>query len=99
MCIEKSTYCHFILFFVFSSRRRHTICALVTGVQTCALPISAAGTSIKIKDTLNRPSGNQADACGATICSALSKCFDQDAIMGNTLKQIGRASCRERECK
>src|SRR3546814_11162231 len=25
--------------FFFSSRRRHTICALVTGVQTCALPI------------------------------------------------------------
>src|SRR3546814_2465754 len=27
--------------FFFSSRRRHTRCALVTGVQTCALPISA----------------------------------------------------------
>src|SRR3546814_3670349 len=27
--------------FFFSSRRRHTSCALVTGVQTCALPISA----------------------------------------------------------
>src|SRR3546814_1628932 len=27
--------------FFFSSSRRHTICALVTGVQTCALPISA----------------------------------------------------------
>src|SRR3546814_3696846 len=26
--------------FVLSSRRRHTRCALVTGVQTCALPIS-----------------------------------------------------------
>src|SRR3546814_4603985 len=26
----------------FSSRRRHTRCALVTGVQTCALPISVA---------------------------------------------------------
>src|SRR3546814_3983176 len=26
----------------FSSRRRHTRCALVTGVQTCALPISPA---------------------------------------------------------
>src|SRR3546814_4252170 len=26
--------------FFFSSRRRHTMCALVTGVQTCALPIS-----------------------------------------------------------
>src|SRR3546814_6150905 len=28
------------LLFFFSSRRRHTRCALVTGVQTCALPIS-----------------------------------------------------------
>src|SRR3546814_10460331 len=27
--------------FCFSSRRRHTRCALVTGVQTCALPISS----------------------------------------------------------
>src|SRR3546814_1129467 len=27
--------------FFFSGRRRHTICALVTGVQTCALPIYA----------------------------------------------------------
>src|SRR3546814_16917725 len=27
--------------FFFSSSRRHTRCALVTGVQTCALPISA----------------------------------------------------------
>src|SRR3546814_7328662 len=29
-----------MLWFFFSSRRRHTRCALVTGVQTCALPIS-----------------------------------------------------------
>src|SRR3546814_5910520 len=29
-----------IVVFFFSSRRRHTRCALVTGVQTCALPIS-----------------------------------------------------------
>src|SRR3546814_4416533 len=28
--------------FFFSSRRRHTRCALVTGVQTCALPIYEA---------------------------------------------------------
>src|SRR3546814_4572734 len=36
--------------FFFSSRRRHTSCALVTGVQTCALPIfetSAAVTTAK----------------------------------------------------
>src|SRR3546814_7836303 len=31
------------MFFFFSSRRRHTRCALVTGVQTCALPIFANG--------------------------------------------------------
>src|SRR3546814_1101373 len=28
-----------LVYFFFSSRRRHTRCALVTGVQTCALPI------------------------------------------------------------
>src|SRR3546814_8171929 len=32
----------FMYFFFFSSRRRHTRCALVTGVQTCALPICFA---------------------------------------------------------
>src|SRR3546814_13271541 len=32
--------CFRLFFFFFSSRRRHTRCALVTGVQTCALPIS-----------------------------------------------------------
>src|SRR3546814_3262887 len=31
-------------FFFFSSRRRHTICSLVTGVQTCALPIWTDGS-------------------------------------------------------
>src|SRR3546814_2519589 len=37
--------CFFFLFlivFFFSSRRRHTRCALVTGVQTCALPICSS---------------------------------------------------------
>src|SRR3546814_6749297 len=32
--------CTTLCVFFFSSRRRHTRCALVTGVQTCALPIS-----------------------------------------------------------
>src|SRR3546814_7108373 len=40
--------CYFVCFF-FSSRRRHTRCALVTGVQTCALPIcSTVGNPEKI---------------------------------------------------
>src|SRR3546814_13177318 len=33
-----------LLVFFFSSRRRHTRCALVTGVQTCALPICSLNT-------------------------------------------------------
>src|SRR3546814_719521 len=37
------------LFFFFSSRRRHTRCALVTGVQTCALPISPDGFILAFK--------------------------------------------------
>src|SRR3546814_99542 len=41
--------------FLFSSRRRHTRCALVTGVQTCALPIYAheAAHLEKLKDAGN----------------------------------------------
>src|SRR3546814_2575225 len=38
--IECLFVCCYVCFF-FSSRRRHTRCALVTGVQTCALPISS----------------------------------------------------------
>src|SRR3546814_8656647 len=37
-----------VFFFFFSSRRRHTRCALVTGVQTCALPISIAFGLVRV---------------------------------------------------
>src|SRR3546814_10881113 len=37
----------YVLFFFFSSRRRHTRCALVTGVQTCALPIYAGVRAVR----------------------------------------------------
>src|SRR3546814_17050117 len=40
--------------FVFSSRRRHTICALVTGFQTCALPISVLAAMLRLPDHLAR---------------------------------------------
>src|SRR3546814_7210147 len=36
------SYCFLLCSVCFSSRRRHTRCALVTGVQTCALPILGA---------------------------------------------------------
>src|SRR3546814_3481450 len=35
-----------------SSRRRHTRCALVTGVQTCALPISGIEVGDYIEESL-----------------------------------------------
>src|SRR3546814_6682035 len=45
LCVSRTVviwlyeYCIIFVLFFFSSRRRHTRCALVTGVQTCALPI------------------------------------------------------------
>src|SRR3546814_6738277 len=38
--------------FFFSSRRRHTSCALVTGVQTCALPISSLAYKVNQRFSL-----------------------------------------------
>src|SRR3546814_8754467 len=44
MCVSIVWSCVFFIFmFFFSSRRRHTRCALVTEVQTCALPIYERG--------------------------------------------------------
>src|SRR3546814_11387378 len=40
--------------FFFSSRRRHTRCALVTGVQTCALPIFKLWPSAEHPDAVER---------------------------------------------
>src|SRR3546814_6123907 len=43
--------------FCFSSRRRHTRCALVTGVQTCALPIFGVPGAACATPVLYAPSG------------------------------------------
>src|SRR3546814_6411535 len=39
--------------FFFSSRRRHTRCALVTGVQTCALPIYRVVAAADFQEATN----------------------------------------------
>src|SRR3546814_4183727 len=67
-------FCYFVLCFVFffSSRRRHTRCALVTGVQTCALPISEWSVSVKILQ-LVKADGNPAWA------------GDQDKALGDRI--------------
>src|SRR3546814_2619423 len=46
--------CIFVCF-CFSSRRRHTRCALVTGVQTCALPICRRLPDRRAQDPARRP--------------------------------------------
>src|SRR3546814_2700575 len=46
------------VFFFFPSRRRHPMCALVTGVQTCALPIffgSAPLLALRLDGRLDGP--------------------------------------------
>src|SRR3546814_5276966 len=43
------------MFFFFSSRIRHTRCALVTGVQTCALPISRLSKRDNSQEKGRRP--------------------------------------------
>src|SRR3546814_5281386 len=53
-----------MLVFFFSSRRRHTRCALVTGVQTCALPIFPAHTAGHIAYHL---ADDDALFCGDTL--------------------------------
>src|SRR3546814_3208757 len=73
-----------ILFF-FSSRRRHTRCALVTGVQTCALPISL------------RPNLRLGDVPGV-VQEAIAGGIARLLVLDPGVK-IGRASCRERVCQ
>src|SRR3546814_3308846 len=56
--------------FFFSSRRRHTRCALVTGVQTCALPIFfvaavlAAGLAVSLLQDVGFREARQLDVIG-----------------------------------
>src|SRR3546814_1383940 len=81
--------------FFFSSRRRHTRCALVTGVQTCALPISFPYSDLEgmilIEDRAHLPYFKRLEECLKL----------QVALLGETAaaNQIGRASCRERVCQ
>src|SRR3546814_6372824 len=53
-------------FFFFSSRRRHTRCALVTGVQTCALPILVGAPTSNCSALTS--------CASAVVCSARSDC-------------------------
>src|SRR3546814_2812348 len=77
--------------FFFSSRRRHTRCALVTGVQTCALPISSEIALPLL--LLHRRGAVMVDRAALPL-----GCRGQQHFLDH-LGQIGRASCRERVCQ
>src|SRR3546814_6917974 len=78
----------FVYYFFFSSRRRHTRCALVTGVQTCALPISAQRCPMcgRLPSCEWRP----------VLCADDRYCRH---LVPAARNEIGRASCRERVCQ
>src|SRR3546814_6526138 len=95
-----------LICFFFSSRRRHTRCALVTGVQTCALPISSLPTR---REEAWRYSDMEAlarlwplPAPESIIVPAdgdFKRAIVQDEGGVRQIEQIGRASCRERVCQ
>src|SRR3546814_4834274 len=90
--------CSFLFFF--SSRRRHTRCALVTGVQTCALPISVDMLFPKfLADAmLHKSTGKQLPDWffpWAPINNLDPESMSEAIVMA----KIGRASCRERVCQ
>src|SRR3546814_2979425 len=95
----------------FSSRRRHTICALVTGVQTCALPILQRGLELNsifsFNDYLAWLNGPDSTSWISQQTEAVPFHIHylSTAVM-NTMrelapsfrKEIGSASCGERGC-
>src|SRR3546814_5754744 len=89
------TACAFFLSFFFSRRRRHTRCALVTGVQTCALPISVAVEQPCYANLLQllRLAGMRVIGVPRTPDG-----LDCDALH-RLAAQIGRAAWRERGCQ
>src|SRR3546814_10587039 len=88
--------------FFFSSRRRHTRCALVTGVQTCALPIylsdtTALATAAQAVRDKALEARDSASAVNLDEEAAELIRFQQAYQAG--AKKIGRASCRESGCQ
>src|SRR3546814_8627573 len=92
-CISVLFWFFFFLFF-FSTRSRHTICALVTGVQTCALPISSAFDGLAALHRALAVVRREHDEAGWSGAQ-----FDRHRVRLAEPGEIGRASCRERVCQ
>src|SRR3546814_6666202 len=96
-----------MLFFFFSSRRRHTRCALVTGVQTCALPICDGRHRPSAAPVRLRQGADDVHAMTDAYPDNTTRRFITASVMAatvmnsldSTIAKIGRASCRERVCQ
>src|SRR3546814_7169030 len=84
--------------FCISSRRRHTICALVTGVQTCALPIYVhADTTADAGMTAAVAAAASADMQAQhDLLNEVARLVDAGTLRTT---QIGRAACRASVCQ
>src|SRR3546814_15678115 len=91
-----------MVFFFFSSRRRHTRCALVTGVQTCALPISAKALLARGTTFDAIFAGSDLIAIGAmrALAEAKLRCPQDVALIGRSEeRRVGKecvSTCRSR---
>src|SRR3546814_3335641 len=65
--------------FLCSSRRRHTRCALVTGVQACALPVTAKAANLRSASTQIYERLNANDAQGAEAALSRASKIDPGA--------------------
>src|SRR3546814_8936522 len=79
--------------FFFSSRRRHTRCALVTGVQTCALPICAAPGALMAQTEEPRGPAGQMDDADEIVVTGQP---ERGAVVGNVRpeQQLSAADVR-----
>src|SRR3546814_1374189 len=83
--------------FFFSSRRRHTRCALVTGVQTCALPIPLEFQPGHKKALALLKKLKAAGIPTVSVFLSGRPLWVNPEL--NQSDEIGRASCRERVCQ
>src|SRR3546814_9801869 len=88
--------------FFFSSRRRHTRCALVTGVQTwCSSDLLAQACGVISYQKYEHKGGPGISDFRNTLMKTRYPAKSVDVLVQLTLfnLQIGRASCRESVCQ
>src|SRR3546814_1961737 len=87
---------YMFLFVFFSSRRRHTRYALVTGVQTCALPIYDAPVIEAVRRTLMDSALDDAFIADAVTLPSESYLGDQMIVVDPDAIHAARESLRRK---